>query len=438
MKEIEDFKKFIYSVIGLSRYKYISVINSLNAFSHSLEVLNHNIDLAYSLLIYSIESLSQNFDKYAPTWSDYDQSTKDNLEDCFKKYSINDDASNEICSILLKSSNLKLNKRFVDFASKHVLDDFFYKEAIGIKWALKKSELPMALKNAYAMRSKYVHQLKPIQDHLRHPKLAEGDVFYWEKKPYLTFRGLVRLSYHIIYNFISSQEYIEKEDYNWRSDLPGIINMVVAPIYWIWKIDGFHISQVPKRFAGLLENIIEVMSTPGPIVDLRMLLAKYETLLPAAEETYKISMIATYYLYNVFIGDECKMPNYLEILNQYEYLLNKCSIEMMAIYLLTNQEFPWEINECISCYNDYEKRKYLKNALSIHSLLEVGIIIKIAYKYLHIGKTSEFENWLNLAIFELPGKPELQKLLIDSKMDKTTIDFRMLLGLKSDKSDSAS
>ena len=209
--------------------------------------------------------------------------------------------------------------------------------------------------------------------------------------------------------------------------------MKVAPIYWIWNLDGFDKSQVSKRFEGLLENVVAIISTPGPIADLRNLLRKYESLLPTVEETYKIPMIATYYLYNALVNDEGKVPNYFELLNLYEYLLNRCSIEMMAIRLLTNQEeFPWDIKECVSCYKAYTEKKFAKNAFSIPPLIEICIMVKLANKYLQTGDIGEFENWLNLAIFELPGKPELQKLLTNSKINKTAIDHKIILGLKSE------
>jgi len=54
MGEIEAFIKFVDKVIGLPREKYLVVINCLNNFSHALQVLNLNLDLAYSMLVYSL------------------------------------------------------------------------------------------------------------------------------------------------------------------------------------------------------------------------------------------------------------------------------------------------------------------------------------------------------------------------------------------------
>ena len=55
--EIDNFKRFVDKVIGLPRHKYLAVISSLCNFSHALQILNFNVDLAYSMLVYSLESL---------------------------------------------------------------------------------------------------------------------------------------------------------------------------------------------------------------------------------------------------------------------------------------------------------------------------------------------------------------------------------------------
>ena len=116
MDEIEAFIKFVNKVIGLPREKYLVVINCLNNFSHALQVLNYNLDLAYSMLVYSLESLSQSFDDFEPIWEDYDPQIKNKLNSCFSK--IDPSLSSEIRKILLGSSNLRLQQRFINFITR--------------------------------------------------------------------------------------------------------------------------------------------------------------------------------------------------------------------------------------------------------------------------------------------------------------------------------
>ena len=428
MDEIKYFIKFVDKVIGLPREKYLVLINCLNNFSHALQTLNYNLDLAYSMLVYSLESLSQSFDNFEPIWEDYNPEIKNELDSHLSK--IDSDVAEDIRETLLKSSNLRLQQRFIEFITNHISDSFFNDVTIHVKSALRKSELKRALRNAYTMRSKYVHQLKPIQKQLKVPQIAEGDVFYWENEPYLTFGGLTRLAYHVISNFIREQEYLESEDYDWTKDLPGIVTMKMAPQYWIWKDEGFTPSQATKRFSGFLSHIQETIISNSSLVDLRKLLEKYESLIPTANKKDKIPMLAMYYLYNTYVAQEAKRPYYKEFLKRYEDIFNECCIEMMIIYLLSNQKWPWNIEECVLHYNNYIKNKFGKNALIIPHLIELCLIVEIANMYLRAKKPDKYKDWLYTARLEASGKPDIQKFINECESKEIEIDWKLILNLK--------
>ena len=425
MDEIEAFIKFVDKVIGLPREKYLAVINCLNNFSHALQVLNYNFDLAYSMLVYSLESLSQSFDKFEPTWEDYNPEINKELDRCLSKISL--DVAKDIRKVLLKSSNLRLQHRFIDFITNHISDSFFTDEAIEIKFALRKSELKRTLRNAYTMRSKYAHLLEPIQKQLRDPQIAEGDVFHWENEPYLTFGGLTRLAYHVINNFIWKQDYLKIEEYDWKKDLPGIVWMKLAPQYWIWKEEGFVPSHATKKFSGFLTHLQETILSDGSLVDLRKLLEKYEDLVPTAKKKDKIPMLAMYYLYDLIIKEEARMPNYNDFLKQYEDVFNECCIEMMIVYLLSKQKWPWDIEECVSHYDDYKKNKFSKNALSVPLLIELCLIVEIANMYSRAEKLDKYNEWLSTACLEASGKPAIQKFINECKSKGIEVDCKLIL-----------
>lgn len=44
-----------------------------------MQTLNYNLDLAYSMLVYSLESLSQSFDNFELIWEDYNPEIKNEL-----------------------------------------------------------------------------------------------------------------------------------------------------------------------------------------------------------------------------------------------------------------------------------------------------------------------------------------------------------------------
>ena len=430
--EIEAFIKFVDKVIGLPRKKYLGVISCLNNFSHALHVLNYNIDLAYSMLVYSLESLSQSFDDFEPTWEDYDPKIRNKLDSNFSK--IDSGIAENIRNILLESSNLRLQKRFIDFITDNLHDSFFTDEAINIKNSLRPSELKQVLKNAYGIRSGYVHQLKPIQEQLRNSKIAEGDVFHWDNEPYLTFAGLVRLAHHVINNFICDQESLTTEDYDWRRDLPGIVMMKLAPQYWIAEHDRFVPSHAREKFFGFLTEFQNNRLSDSPLTDLRKLLEKYESLIPTAEKQDKIAMLSLYHLYNSFIVPEARRPEYKKFLEKYDDVLDECCIESMIVHLLYNQKWPWDTEDCISHYDNYTKNKFSKNALSIPQVIELCLIVTIANMWLKAGAFEKYNDWLHTACLEASGKPDIQKLINECKSKRVGITHDLIFEITKDKS----
>lgn len=222
-EEVSDFINFINKVIGLPRNVYRSVITCLQNLYYSFQTLNFNVDLSYSLIVYCLESLSQTFDQFEPVWEDYNQKTRLIIDPLLETMEQN--IAYEIKNALLTNEHLKLQKRFIEFVKKYLNDPFFQEEAENINFPLKKLDIEAVLRNAYDMRSKYVHQLRSVLKHLTIPQISQEEVFYWEHNPYLTYSGFIRLVLHVLNNFINDQPYLVHEDYPWRNDLPGTISM---------------------------------------------------------------------------------------------------------------------------------------------------------------------------------------------------------------------
>ncbi len=431
-EEVDTFVKFVDKVIGLPREKYKGVMSCLNNFFHALQVLNYNIDIAYSMVVFSLESLCQNFEDYRPVWGDYYPEVKSKLEPYLSE--VNPKEKKGIKKVLLESSNLKLQKRFIDFINDNLADSYFTNEANNVTNALRKSELDRVLKNAYRMRSGYTHQLKPILEQMKHPIIGEGDVLHWDNEPYLTFRGLVRLSHHVISNFIIKQEYLEVEECNWRDELSGIFTMELAPSYWIGEHVGFGPSHARKKFSGFLTQFQASRLSGSPMTDLRELLEKYESLIPTAKKQNKIAMLSMYHLYNSFIVPEARRPNYAKFLEKYKAMFDECCIESMIIHLLYNQKWPWDTEDCTSYYDNYKKNKFSKNTLSIPPLIELCLIAEIANMWLKAGDIEKYDEWLHTACLEASGKPDTQKLINECRLKRVEISYDSIFEITKNKS----
>lgn len=427
LEETEHFVNFVQKVIALPRNRYKAVLRCIYNFVNALQSVDVNLDLSYSILVYCLESLAQEFDDFKPGWIDYDPDIRDKLDSELCKIDI--DVAENVRMILSSSQNLKLQQRFLTFVCNHTNSNYFIKEAEKVENPLKKSEMERALKNAYSLRSRYVHNLKQIIRQLEIPHVADGDVFHWKNEPYLTINGLVNLTHHVINNFIWQQSYLEHEEYNWKKDLPGIYEFEIAPQNWIWKHENFKPSMACKRYSGFLQNLEDAISSKGSLTDLDKLLEKYESLIPNAKKKDKLSMLAVYYLYNTFIEEKGKCLNYEKFLSKYENLFNECCIEMLIVKLLLNKKWPWSVEECVKQYDQYVHTKFSKNSLSIPQLIEVCLIAEIANAYLEKQDIENYEKWLDNACLESAGKQKIQKFINESKLKKIEIDYNQILKL---------
>jgi len=283
---------------------------------------------------------------------------------------------------------------------------------------VRKNEFDRALRNAYLIRSKYVHKLQPIQDQLKHPHTANGDVIRFSEEPYLSISGLVRVVQHVIRNFVNTSEKVTSETVNWRQELPGIMLMEMAPQYWIWQHEYLRQEHATMKLSGLLSQIEIVFSSASAITDIRELLVKYEKLIKQAGAPYKLQMVITYMLYNSLVANDSRCENYLLVFEENKDLLDQCTIETMIVWMLKNQAWPWSEDICAQCWNKYQETKYRKASINVPPIMSVAVMVEIASLFLCNSRISDYVEWMENAILEAAGQKELQTRLIEAKSQK--------------------
>lgn len=428
IQEVNEFNEFFSKIIGLERIKYKKLIQCLNAYNNSLLALNYNYEIAYSLLVYCLESLSQSFDGYEPIWDDYDQKIKPKLDVIFSSF--DQDKVDNIKSLLLKNSHLKLGKRFSDFITSNVKDSFFLEEASLITAPLKKSELNKVLTNAYDIRSKYVHALESIMEQLKIPDIGSNDVYFWKNNPYLTYKGLLRLTRHVIKSYFESQEFLEKEEYNWYPELPGFVDVALSEEYWIGKTGGFTQEYATSKLNGYLRQLQKAILHNTSFNDLSDLMLIYEKEIPISKKPYKEQMFATYVLYNLSLVEDSRLPNYEKTTEKFEeVIMNVQTIEALLVYILTNSDenLPWNSSECEAIFKKYEKKKFNPTAINIPRYIELILIFKIANLFLEEENYNKYEEWLNKSILDSSGNFQLQQVLLEIKANKKQVDIDLII-----------
>ena len=174
--EIKFSQSFYKQMMDLKREDYKIVMQCFSTYYSAIKVLFEDMSLSYSMLVYCIEALSSNYDKYFPIWDDYDQEIRVGIESTL--LNCDENVISKIKNILIKDKHLKLSKRFVNFVLKNINDEIF---CMADRRCITYDELENALTNAYGIRSKYAHQLQPIMKQLQDGRSSEkSDSFEWE------------------------------------------------------------------------------------------------------------------------------------------------------------------------------------------------------------------------------------------------------------------
>lgn len=406
--EIADLVNFFKHMIGLKRDVYLSVINCLAAFNASIMLLDQDINLAYSMLVYCIESLSQRYDSYVPTWDDYDQNKMQALEKEF--LNVGKDSVTKIKNILIKDEHLKLSRRFINFSIKYVSDSFFSSKP-KIVHQIHKDDVERALINAYNIRSRYAHMLQPIMKQLTIAVFSKsGDTFEFEHDTFFTFSGLLRITKEIISNFVIQQEKFESEQIEWRDQLPDMYTLEMAPQYWVHKprtIGAMH------QFSGFLSILID--SKQNTLPDMRKALQVWVEIFSRSSPEDRQYVLALYLLYNTHIAPEAQCEGWEDFIDMHRAILSECCMANIVLVIVPSihwkgqEDYRWELSDVANCLNAYNKNKHKPNRLRIPSAIETLIYLVVANCALDEGNTALYDEYSKKAVFNSCNDAELQQ-----------------------------
>lgn len=223
---------------------------------------------------------------------------------------------------------------------------------------------------------------------------------------------------------------LEREDWaGWRDELPGRIRVQMAPRYWIWQDDGFTPEQGPARFAGFLSHLLQNFSSDKKTVpDMRGLMAKIELVVPTCREEDRTAMLVLYSLYHSMTGSLSSDSK--KFLNDNAACLEACGIETLAVWpLFHTDDPPWPIDECVTAFENYLRKRHRPHALHLPLVFEIAIIAQIANRFLGSGVAESFVVWVDRSTFEAAGRRDLQDYLALCKRDARRIDPRVILGI---------
>ncbi|RTL12124.1 MAG: hypothetical protein EKK54_05575 [Neisseriaceae bacterium] len=422
LAETEFLTKFVDEIIGLERNSYQKIISSIRTVQDSIEVLNYNFEMAYSLLVYCLESLAGNIGNTRTTWNDIDEKIRHQLGVVFKDISLSN--IHEIKRILIESQHPKAQQSFITFIEDNIDESFFTSGTINVQNPIPFSQLKQSLLNTYNIRSRFVHGLDSVPMQLKMIQMSKIDSLIVFGQPYLTFSGLFRLVRHVIMNVVHKLPKVKHEKYNWRSNLPGIMNAELSPELWVWQHENFTEEQAVLRL-----NAFMVQLQIGKINDLTNLMNKILEIYSTSKKKHKQFLYYFFILYNLSVVKEQRIPNW-------EKFYNKHFVEHfkeLSIFSMLLECFGLGCNNVsiyykIKCYINYSSKKYKQNRSSIvlPSGFESLILCNIANSARDMWTSSEYCWCLNTAISELPSYPKIQGYIYGRMINYDKLDLNYI------------
>ncbi|KPD13156.1 hypothetical protein, partial [Phaeobacter sp. 11ANDIMAR09] len=181
--DIKELIQFVDELLRLERKHYLGSMRAIKTYIAALHCIPYDPARAYTLMVSAVETLAQEFDDYRSTWIDVDDRKRKAIDDALSD--IENDGAEKIRHAILESEHLSLSRRYRAFVSSKIEADFFRVKGSKNGRSIARWEVSPALKQAYGIRSQYIHSAKPLPDQLAVPH-EHWEVATVERRPALT------------------------------------------------------------------------------------------------------------------------------------------------------------------------------------------------------------------------------------------------------------
>jgi len=402
-KDLDELVNFVDELMGLPRASYKGAVRAIERYVTAMYRLGDDLSLAYTLLVAAIESLVQGFDDFTPIWSDLDDKKRKPIDKALENAPL--DISEAVRNAVLGIEHAALGRRFVEFTLDHLRPSFFRSEATGKIMPVGRSALMRGLKKAYALRSKYVHELEPLpRNLLQNPWHADTQLE--DSISYLSIAGLARIARHVIIEFVRRSPKIDREQYNYFDDYPNVIRLPLAPSEWLHDAAGFSHTNSHLYLNGLLQQMADqlVSSEKSGISNMRDVCKRIELQLPKLQkQEQKIPLALIYLLFSYCLPAE-EREEMKQFIEPFLPLFDEPSIFSLLIHTVTNHPYPeWMLKDSDRLMNEYLKQRHDKKGINAGILFGAAMALYLAELHRISGDEKKAREYISQAVEEYPG-----------------------------------
>jgi hypothetical protein len=234
----------------------------------------------------------------------------------------------------------------------------------------------------------------------------------------------------VVRNYVDRAPADLDSTFDWRASLPGQLQVLLAPQYWVGNAEGFSHDSAERHLWGLIEQTIDSAAGRSEgITDMQAVLARIEELLPGtAEGETKQNMIAIYALWHGTLVPEAHPPGAADFLAKHEQTLRQPTIPSFAVGILTSRLPEWSPEQWLQLARERREARTKRVHQELTPGLDASLQVIAAEKLLAAGREEEASEFAQNAIEELPGNAELiawEQLVLSG--ETTEIDLTPLI-----------
>lgn len=423
--DLQFLVEFSRRLIGLPRKTFLGVMRALRTYVNAMHRIVDDLELAYTLLVASVEALAQDFDGHEGDWDSVDQIKRSAVDAAL--HGADESVAQRVRDALVTVERVALARRFREFAANHTPPEYFRSLTEAAVLPLAKADMSEALRSAYQLRSSYVHQLKALPQEVA---VAHGysEVAFASREIHLTLQGLSRLMRNVIIEFVMRQPYLEREPHDYAYERVGLMRMPLDPRYWIGRTDGDIRTSGRDKLEGFLRQFAsDLLREPNAVrSDMRPVLAAAAELAPTLEKRLRRAYLALHVLFNLSVVPANQAPTTAVVDALIKSELDEPCVEMLLAHLLAGRQVAWRVDEQRTALEAYVRRRSKRNGLRLPRLFEAALALELAERHRSMEDIEACQDALSWAVENHPGHPGLLHLEKDFQ-PSAPIDWRLVL-----------
>lgn len=406
-RELDELKQFMDDLLALSR----------EDFARAMRVIRNTIDAtrravddptgAYTDFVAALESLGDDALTTPTTWDRYDSVKRKIIDPSLEDLS--EEASEKIRSAVLQADRAGLRRRFVSSTLDRISPDYYRGDAVGAIRPPGSADIERMLNVAYDIRSRRSHVLEGLGEEAWIYTDGAETAFEPNFQQIFTLAGLWRLVRHVVRRFVADAPKTDPEPWDYRGALPGVVQMRLAPQYWIWQPEGLDAKTALARFNGVAEALMSWHAGHLDGFDLTEVVRKIEEVVPQMPDgDPKRALVGIHLLWHKWTDPKDHRPEARVFLDKYTPVLDTPSAVAFTVGLLSNHKPPsWTADEWAQMAAHRRTARAKGKEPPLPAAIDALIQLEAADQLEVAGRHDEAVTFAAYAVEESPGHEDL-------------------------------